>query len=72
MDEEFRLNTNLPNGVTLLTSNEEFADSYVTEFWTLDSVGGRSSVITANTNSFSATLTHRAIVKLVEEVIKEE
>ena len=70
MDEEFRLNTNLPNGVTLLTSNEEYADSYITEFWT--SNGGRSSAIGANTNSFSATLTHRAVVKLVEAVTKGE
>ena len=69
MDEEFRLNTNLPNGVTLLTSNEEYADSYVTEFWTMD--GGQSSVITTDTNPFSGTLTHRAIVKLVEAVTKE-
>jgi len=70
MDEEFRLNTVLPNGVTLLTSNEEYADSYITEFWTMD--GGQSSVVCTNTNTFSATVTHRAIVKVVKAVTKEE
>ena len=70
MDEEFRMNTNLPNGVTLLTSNEEYPDSYMTEFWTPS--GGRSTVIDASADMFSATVTHRAIVKLVEAVTKEE
>ena len=62
---QFKLETTL-SGVTLLTSNEEYEDSYKTEFWT--SASGPSTVLASTMMMDTATRVHEAIVALMEAV----
>ena len=65
-ETRFSMATNLPNGVTLLTSNEEFDDQYRHEFWDMHMM--RSAILGVSTSEQTAMLTHNALVKFASAV----
>ena len=63
-DTEFKMSTVLPNGVTLLTSNEEFITDYRTEFWEMSRL--RSTFLGVTSNEETAMHTHNAFIKFAK------